>query len=88
MPYERCIETWAREEGIGLIPGPGRRPAGQDRAKPGKAGRESRCVRYSEIVAGNLAFSCFLEVFFKTCDTRLRHWVVKSRPFTKLVLLC
>ena len=27
MPYERCIETWAREEGIGLTPGPGRRSA-------------------------------------------------------------
>ena len=35
MPYERCIETWAREEGIGLIPGPGRRWAGQVRAEPG-----------------------------------------------------
>ena len=25
------IETWAREEGIGLIPGPGRRGTGQNR---------------------------------------------------------
>ena len=32
------IETWAREEGIGLIPGPGRRGTGQgrqNRAEPG-----------------------------------------------------
>ena len=44
MPYERCIETWAREEGIGLIPGPGRRGTGQNRAKPGKAGLAGRSI--------------------------------------------
>ena len=36
------IETWAREEGIGLIPGPGRRCPAQSRAKPGKSGWVSR----------------------------------------------
>ena len=35
MPYERCIETWAREGDIAWIPGPGRRHAGQNQAKPG-----------------------------------------------------
>ena len=42
MPYERCIETWAREEGIGLIPGPGRRGAGQSEARPGTTGLAGR----------------------------------------------
>ena len=46
MPYERCIETWAREEGIGLIPGPGRRGTGENRAEPGKAGRGPRSQQW------------------------------------------
>ena len=86
MPYERCIETRAREEGIGLIPGPGRRPPGQDRAEPGVSLDRVCFIRtlWPEIEL----FSCFLEAFFKTCITMPRQWVVKSRPFSKLVLLC
>ena len=35
MPYERCIETWAREEGIALTPGAGDGEPGEpgDRCK-------------------------------------------------------
>ena len=63
MPYERCIETWAREEGIGLTPGPGRRCAGQVRARPGKTGLASR----SGILIGKLVpeMELFLILFSK-----------------------
>ena len=86
MPYERCIETWAREEGIGLIPGPGRRCPGQIRIKPGAALDRVCFIRilWPEIEL----FSCFLDAFFKTCDTMRKQWVVKSKPFSKLVMLC
>ena len=35
MPNSRCIGTGAREGDIGLIPGPGRRGAGQNEVEPG-----------------------------------------------------
>ena len=46
MPYERCIETWAREEGIGLIPGPGRRCPGQVASGRVGTGRSSRSQQW------------------------------------------
>ena len=82
MPYERCIETWAREEGIGLIPGPGRRCPGQSRASPGAS--LDRVFFIRTLWPEMELFSCFLEAFFKTCNTMLRQWVVKSRPFRNL----
>ena len=86
MPNSRCIGTGAREGDIGLIPGPGRRCPGQGRAKPGMSPDRVFFIRTSwpEMEL----FSCFLEVCLKTCITMLRQWVVKSRPFSKLVLLC
>ena len=41
MPNSRCIGTGAREGDIGLIPGPGRRGTGHNRAGPGAPG--DRC---------------------------------------------
>ena len=66
MPYERCIETWARVEGTGLIPGPGRRSAGQVQADPDKAGHDSRSGRYYRILCQKLSFFyTFLRLFSK-----------------------
>ena len=46
MPNSRCIGTGAREGDIALIPGPGRRGAGENRAAPGKAGRGPRSQQW------------------------------------------
>ena len=51
-------------------------------AKPGMAPDRANSIRFC---TGNSAFFIF---FFKTCDTMLRQWVVKSKPFSKVVLHC
>ena len=54
MPYGRCIGTWAREGGIALIPGPGRRGTRQVQARPGRARRPSRsCVLHYKEMSEN-----------------------------------
>ena len=89
MPNSRCIETGARE-GVYLgsqLPVdalPGR--SGQNRAKPG--GALDRCKYILMKLPEMELFSYFFETFFKTCITMLRQWVVKSTPFSKVVLHC
>ena len=85
MPYERCIETWAREEGIGLIPGPGRRGAGQVRKKPGKSGRIAGSSILIDKWLPEMQFVSILVHDFsqETCQYSERT----GGPFSELVML-
>ena len=81
------IETWARE-GVYLgsqlpvdaVPG----KSGQGRAEPGLP--PDRVFSIRTLWPEMELFLCFVEAFFKTCDTMLRQWVVKSRPFCMTML--